>query len=105
MTGLKVVYVSKTFTTRINELSHDESAAVLSYLFTLQHQSHDAQVRYKWSPNDVAIWDNRSATHSATFDADPSFPRAGDRVVVVGETPYFDPESTGRKEWRARQKA
>ena len=45
---------------------------------------------------DVAIWDNRSTFHSATFDYDKSL-RVGDRVVSVGEKPYFDPES---KDWR-----
>lgn len=46
--------------------------------------------------NDLAIWDNRSTTHVATFDYEEL--RVGDRVVCVGETPYFDKESKGRKE-------
>ena len=33
----------------------------------------------------------------ATFDYKEH--RAGDRAVVVGETPYFDPHSISRNEW------
>lgn len=99
VTGLKAVFVNQTFTSRINELSLDESEALLQYLYKVQHQSHDAQVRYRWNPNDLAIWDNRSTLHVATFDYDEL--RQGDRTVCVGETPYLDPLSTGRKAWEA----
>ncbi|KAM0747911.1 taurine catabolism dioxygenase [Meredithblackwellia eburnea MCA 4105] len=96
-TGLRGVFVNATFTTRINELNLDESEALLAYLYKLQHQSHDAQVRFRWNTNDLAIWDNRSTLHVATFDYDEL--RAGDRTVVCGEVPYLDPVSLGRKEW------
>jgi len=101
VTGLKGVFVNRTFTTRIEGLSFDESHAILAYLFALQHGSHDAQVRYRWKANDVAIWDNRNTTHAATFDY--SEYRAGDRVVCVGETPYLDPNSISKKEWERIQ--
>lgn len=39
--------VNKTFTKRINELSEDESESVLNYLFRLQHENHDAHVKYQ----------------------------------------------------------
>jgi hypothetical protein len=60
VTGWKSVYVNKGFTKRINGLSKDESDTLLAYLFGLVAQNHDAQVRYRWSKNDCAIWDNRS---------------------------------------------
>lgn len=104
---------------RINELSFDESKALLEYLFKLQHQSHstsllpfllssltplaDSQVRYRWSPNDLAIWDNRTTSHVATFDYEEL--RVGDRVVCIGEKPYLDPKSLGRKARDAALKA
>jgi hypothetical protein len=53
-------------------------------------------VKYKWSANNVAIWDNAVTTHLATFDYTEY--RAGDRVVVCGSKPYYDPASTGREE-------
>lgn len=43
----------------------------------------------------MAIWDNRSNWHTATFDYKED--RIGDRVVALGEAPYFDPTSSSRK--------
>ncbi|KAF4465234.1 family taurine catabolism dioxygenase [Fusarium albosuccineum] len=96
VTGWKSVYVNKGFTKRINGLSKDESDTLLSYLFNLVTQNHDAQVRYRWSKNDLAIWDNRSTLHCATYDYEAA--RAGDRVCSLGEAPYLDVDSKGRKE-------
>lgn len=96
VTGWKSVYVNKGFTKRINGVSKDESDVLLNYLFSLLTQNHDAQVRYRWTKNDVAIWDNRSTMHCATYDYDAA--RAGDRVCSLGEAPYLDPSSTGRRE-------
>ncbi|KAJ6440608.1 3-ketoacyl-CoA thiolase [Purpureocillium lavendulum] len=63
VTGWKSVYVNKGFTKRINGVTKDESDVLLQYLFNLVTQNHDVQVRYRWSKNDVAIWDNRSTFH------------------------------------------
>ncbi|POY71637.1 hypothetical protein BMF94_5331 [Rhodotorula taiwanensis] len=102
VTGLRSLYISPTFTKRINELSEDESRSVLDYLFRVQIENHEDHVKYKWSPYDVAIWNNSVVNHLATFDFG-SADRQGDRAVVVGETPYFDPASISRREWQARQ--
>ena len=48
------------------------------------------------NPNDRAVWDNRSVYHSATFDYKGS--RIGQRAISLGERPYFDPQSVGRRE-------
>ncbi|KAI8628786.1 TfdA family taurine catabolism dioxygenase TauD [Xylariaceae sp. FL1651] len=96
VTGWKSVYVNKGFTKRINGVTKDESDVLLSYLFNLVTQNHDAQVRFKWNKNDCAIWDNRSTMHCATYDYAAA--RAGDRVASLGEAPYLDLESKGRRE-------
>ncbi|KAK8122180.1 TfdA family taurine catabolism dioxygenase [Apiospora sp. TS-2023a] len=96
VTGWKSVYVNKGFTKRINGVSKDESDMLLSYLFNLVTQNHDAQVRFKWNQNDCAIWDNRSTFHCATYDYDAA--RAGDRVCSLGEAPYLDLDSKSRRE-------
>lgn len=83
------------FTKRINGM-RDESDVLLPYLFNLVTQNHDAQVRFRWRKNDLAIWDNRSTWHTATYDY--TDPRAGDRVCSLGEAPYLDLASTGRRE-------
>jgi len=45
-----------------------------------------------------AIWDNRSAFHSATYDYDGLGDRSGNRAVGIGEAPYLDPHSQSRTE-------
>ncbi|CAI4212330.1 unnamed protein product [Parascedosporium putredinis] len=62
-------------------------------------KNHDTQVRLKWlHPNDIAIWDNRSVFHTATFDYDGQGDRFGNRAVGLGEKPYLDPNSKSRRE-------
>lgn len=55
VTGWKSVYINKGFTMRINGVTKDESDIQLSYLFNLVTQNHDAQVRFNWRKNDMAI--------------------------------------------------
>jgi len=51
----------------------------------------------------TAIWDNRSTFHTATLDYDGLGDRYGSRVVGVGEKPYYDPNSTSRRDtWDPR---
>lgn len=96
VTGWKSVFVNKGFTRRINGVTKDESDLLLKYIFDLIVNNHDAQVRYRWNKNDLAIWDNRSNWHCATYDYAAA--RAGDRVCSLGEAPYMDVNSTGRRE-------
>ncbi|KAK0481320.1 hypothetical protein IW261DRAFT_1334652 [Armillaria novae-zelandiae] len=85
------------FTKRIVELSLDESDGILAYLSRHISDNHDLQVRFRWSKNDVAIWDNRSTFHTATNDYGSSL-RQGNRVVSLGERPFLDPNSKSRNE-------
>ncbi|KAJ3130759.1 hypothetical protein HK101_004959, partial [Irineochytrium annulatum] len=55
-------------------------------------------LRYKWSKNDVAVWDNVSAYHSATAADTMAEHRVGRTNFVVGESLYFDPSSQSRRE-------
>lgn len=96
VTGWKSVFINKGFTKRINGVSKDESDVLLGYLLNLVTQNDDAQVRYRWSQNDTAIWDNRSTLHCATYDYDGA--RAGNRICGLGEAPYLVKGSTGRRE-------
>ena len=90
------MYANKGFTRRINDVSRDESDALLGYLHGLVVHNHDAQVRFRWRANDVAVWDNRSTLHCATYDY--AAERAGDRVCSLGEAPYLDVRSVSRRE-------
>lgn len=89
-TGRRALFVNPGFTTRINELSADESRALLDYLFRHQ-QRQEFQVRFRWSPNAIAFWDNRCTQHFALWDYWPE-ERKGHRVTVQGERPFFDPD-------------
>ena len=46
----------------------------------------------------IAIWDNRSVFHAATFDYAGLAERFGNRVVGIGERPYLDPSSKSKSE-------
>ncbi|KIM87923.1 hypothetical protein PILCRDRAFT_814636 [Piloderma croceum F 1598] len=96
VTGFKSLFVNKTFTKRIVELSPDESDQILDYLFRHISENHDLQARLRWNTNDLAIWDNRSTFHTATNDYTDD--RQGNRVVSLGERPYFDPNSRSRRD-------
>ncbi len=84
-TGKKGLFINRTFTTGINGLSKNESDSVLDMLF--QHAEHiDHQIRFRWSLNDMAFWDNRCCMHRAIWDYWPE-ERKGRRVTVLGDRP------------------
>lgn len=88
--GRRALYVNPSFTTRICELSREESTALLDHLYRHQ-QRPEFQVRFRWSKNAIALWDNRSTQHFALWDYWPE-ERKGHRVTIAGERPFFDPE-------------
>ncbi|KAF2716404.1 taurine catabolism dioxygenase [Polychaeton citri CBS 116435] len=97
VTGWKSIFSVGHHTKRINEITEAESDHLLKWFVQLITENHDLQVRYRWqNENDVAIWDNRSAYHTATYDYDGA--RTGQRAVSLGERPYLDSQSTGRQE-------
>ncbi|KAE9978012.1 hypothetical protein EG328_001716 [Venturia inaequalis] len=99
VTGWKSLFAIGNFPKYINELDPEESADLLQKFYQTILDNHDLQVRFKWkNQNDIAIWDNRSVFHSATFDYDGLGDRAGNRVVGIGEKPYFDPNSLSKAE-------
>ncbi|CAK5263300.1 unnamed protein product [Mycena citricolor] len=95
VTGWKSLFVNKSFTKRIVELHEEESDTTLEYLRRHVSENHDMQVRFKWKKNDIAIWDNRCTFHTATNDFEGV--RTGNRVVSIGEKPFFDPASKSRR--------
>lgn len=85
ITGRKSLFVNRGFTIRINELPDDEGRAVLEFLF--DHTTKpDFQVRFRWAPHSVALWDNRVVQHLAIWDYFPQV-RSGFRVTIKGERP------------------
>ncbi|KAI0141694.1 TauD-domain-containing protein [Xylariaceae sp. FL1272] len=108
VTGWKSVFAVGYHVKRILGLADAESEHFLKWFVNLIMENHDLQVRHHWdNVNDLAIWDNRSAYHAATPDyVEGGFgDRTGSRAVSLGEKPYFDPESTSRKEGLAKEGA
>ncbi|KAI9439838.1 alpha-ketoglutarate-dependent sulfonate dioxygenase [Lactarius indigo] len=103
-TGWKSVYVNPGFTRRIVGVPKAESDVVLAFLFAQIAENHDFHARFKWDVNDVAIWDNRVVTHTATFDFWPAT-RHALRATPHGERPtsVADYERTTGKRARDRQ--
>lgn len=95
-TGEKVLFVNG-FTTHFTNYHTPEnvrygqdftqgSSALLQYLIS-QAAIPEYQVRWRWQPNSVAIWDNRSTQHYAVMDYPPCH-RKMERAGIVG-TPTF----------------
>ncbi len=87
--GRLALYVNPSFTTAIEGLHAAESAALLGLLYAHQ-QRPEFQVRFQWTPNAIALWDNRCTQHFALWDYWPE-ERRGHRVTIKGERPYLSP--------------
>jgi alpha-ketoglutarate-dependent taurine dioxygenase len=99
VTGWKSIFPIGGHISHINDVTELESKALLKWFSRLLVDNHDLQVRFKWkNQNDIAIWDNRSTFHSATYDIEGQGERYGVRTVSVGEKPFFDPKSKSRTE-------
>jgi taurine dioxygenase len=62
------------------------SSQLLQYLVS-QAQIPEYQVRWRWKPGSVAIWDNRSTQHYAVMDYPPCH-RKMERAGIVGDKPF-----------------
>ena len=62
------------------------SANLLSYLIG-RASIPEYQVRWRWQPNSVAIWDNRCTQHYAVMDYWPAV-RKMERAGIIGDRPY-----------------
>jgi len=71
ITGKKIIYVNPTFTSHIKGVSRSQSDALLTQLYALA-QIPENQARFRWQPNSLAVWDNRSTQHYAVGDYFPS---------------------------------
>ncbi|GAA2124671.1 TauD/TfdA family dioxygenase [Kitasatospora saccharophila] len=81
-TGRRTLYVNEVFTMRILGLPEAEAARLLSYL-QYQARTPEYQVRFRWQPGSVAIWDNWAVQHYAINDYFPN-PRVMERVAIAG---------------------
>lgn len=81
-TGLPVMFINEGWTGPIVGMENEEGEALRQYLFD-QVKKPDYQMRVRWTPNTVVIWDNRSVQHYAT--ADYKEVRHMERITVAGK--------------------
>jgi len=95
-TGEKVLFVN-AFTTHFTNFHTPANVRVgqdythggsdlLRYLIS-QAFIPEYQVRFRWKPNSVAMWDNRSTQHYAVMDYPPCH-RKMERAGIVGDLPF-----------------
>ncbi|WP_428493628.1 TauD/TfdA dioxygenase family protein [Rhodopila sp.] len=84
-TGCRSLFVNPQFTVRLRGVKEDESVTMLNYLYR-QAAVPENQLRVKWRPNTVVIWDNRSVQHYAVHDYYPQS-RTMDRITIAGDAP------------------
>ncbi|MBP0595475.1 TauD/TfdA family dioxygenase [Paraburkholderia sp. LEh10] len=95
-TGEKILYVN-VFTTHFTNFHTPErvrygadanpgAADLLRYLIS-QAAIPEYQVRWRWKPNSIAIWDNSATQHYAVMDYPPSH-RKMERAGIIGSKPF-----------------
>ena len=95
-TGEKVLFVN-AFTTHFTNFHTADNVRVgqdftqgmsqlLQYLIS-QAAIPEYQVRWRWQPNSMAMWDNRSTQHYAVMDYPPCH-RKMERAGIIGDAPF-----------------
>jgi len=84
-TGRKALYVNVAHTVRFKDMTAEESAPLLNYLF--QHQTRpELTCRFGWQVGSLAFWDNRCAQHNAVNDYH-GYRRVMHRITLSGDRP------------------
>lgn len=85
VSGRRCLYVNSIFTSHIVGMDRADSDALLSRLYA-EVQVPEYQVRFKWAPDSIAFWDNRSTQHLAISDYWPR-KRVMERLTIIGDRP------------------
>jgi taurine dioxygenase/sulfonate dioxygenase len=96
VTKQKSLYVPG-FIEEIDGLKKEESEAILELLFNHVNHSHDLQIRARYEPGTVAVWDNRRVLHAGTFDWESGDIRHCYRITPMAERPVENEEEL--EEW------
>lgn len=84
-TGREALFVNDLFTSAIDDVTEDESRALLGLLKSVSIRP-EFTVRRRWSVGDIAIWDNHFVQHNAIYDYGEE-PRRIHRIEVAPEAP------------------
>jgi taurine dioxygenase len=84
-TGRKALYVNVAHTLRFKDMTEEESAPILDFLF--RHQIRpEFTCRFHWEPGSIAFWDNRCAQHNPVNDYH-GYRRVMHRITLKGDKP------------------
>lgn len=83
VSGRKFIYVNEGFTQHIVGMRATDSNKMLDFLYHHINQPEN-QVRFHWSPDAIAIWDNRCTWHYATADYLPE-QREMHRITIIND--------------------
>jgi alpha-ketoglutarate-dependent sulfate ester dioxygenase len=105
-TGERALFVNPGFTKRIVGVSAAESRRILELLYEHLTQPQYT-VRFHWTPNALAVWDNRATAHLGPQDIGHlDVERVLHRVTLVGDRPVgpdgFVSEIVAGEEFTAR---
>ncbi|EYS98293.1 taurine dioxygenase [Cupriavidus sp. SK-4] len=95
-TGEKILFVNEAFTTHFANFAKEQPYRIgsdyrpaeldlLQYLYR-QAAAPEYQVRLRWQPDTIALWDNRSTQHYAVQDYFPAV-RHMNRATIIGDRP------------------
>jgi taurine dioxygenase len=84
-TGRKALYVNGGHTVRFQDMTEEESAPLLRFLFAHQTRA-EFTCRFRWEVGSLAFWDNRCAQHNPINDYH-GFRRVMHRVTLAGGKP------------------
>lgn len=98
-TGKKSIFLNRPFSRKIVELKEEESDFLLNFLYNHIETSHDLQLRGRWEPNSVVIWDNRRTCHSAVIDWDTPVSRHAFRITPQAERPVENLEDLNKEDF------
>jgi len=84
-TGRTAIYASRLITTRIEELSRQESDEALEQIFEISERD-EFVYEHIWTPGDFVVWDNRCLNHART-DFSGGERRLLRRTTVLGNDP------------------
>ena len=86
-TGERVLFFNAGTTTHIAGLKERESQAILDLLYE-EVTRPEYQVRFRWRPKSLVIWDNQAVSHAGPIDyAQFSLGRTVRRITVAGDLP------------------
>jgi taurine dioxygenase len=89
VTGWNALFFNPGFVTKIIGIPKGESDAILRYLTDVVATTQEMHARFSWNKDDVAFWDNRTTTHSASYGFTPHR-RHAVRVCCHAERPVLE---------------